>query len=78
MTWLALIRLVLGVASKALGFAQDRQLMDAGAAKAVRAGLQELIDAIDRKDRRDARLAADPELRRRVRDAVRAELGDGD
>ena len=75
--WLGLIRLVLTLASKALGFAADRQLLDAGAAQAVQAGMRELQDALKAKHRRDRWLAHDPELRRRVRNAVRRAAGDG-
>ena len=48
MTWLAILRGILGVASKLMGYVEDRQLIDAGEAKAARAQLEGAQDAIRR------------------------------
>lgn len=48
MTWLSLVLAFVKLANLALGYASDRQLMDAGAAKAIAVNLQGTIDAIDK------------------------------
>jgi len=45
---LTIVKLVLGVADKMLGYVQDRQLIQAGEAKAARQQLKGAMDAIDR------------------------------
>jgi hypothetical protein len=47
-TWLTIVKLVLGVADKMLGYVEDRQLIQAGEARAARAQLKGAMDAIDR------------------------------
>jgi hypothetical protein len=56
---LAILRAVLSLASALMGYVRDRQLMDAGEAKQLSAGLQESLDAISRAKR--ARQSVDPD-----------------
>lgn len=63
MTWLAVLRLLLSVADGLVSMMRDRQLIEAGEAKAIAKGLEDSRAALEnvRRARRD------PALRERVR-----------
>jgi ABC-type cobalamin transport system ATPase subunit len=70
--WLAVLKALLGLASGIAGWLQDRQLLEAGKAKAMKEALdeaQELAKYADRVDRDTSDLS--PGARQRVRDALR-------
>lgn len=48
MSWLGLLKVVLGFASALTGYLRDKQLMDAGEAKAIAAQLESSLDAVER------------------------------
>lgn len=56
MGWIALLKAVLGFASALAGYLRDKQLIDAGEAKAIVAQLESSLDALERARiaRRDA------------------------
>jgi hypothetical protein len=65
MVWVGLLKAVLSIAGSVAAYIKDKQLMDAGAAKAVLAGIQEAEKEVARaekirSDYRDA-IAADPD-----------------
>ena len=57
MGWLALLRTLLSLAGSLIGYRQQKQLLDAGEAKAIKEGLEKQNDIIDKanKARIDAR-----------------------
>lgn len=48
MSWLALLKAILGFASALTGYLRDKQLMDAGEAKAIVKQLESSLDAVER------------------------------
>jgi hypothetical protein len=70
--WLAVLRGILKLASGIAGWLQDRQLIEAGEAKAMKEALDEaheLAEYASRVDRDTSDLS--PDARKRVRDALR-------
>lgn len=51
MNFVAILKLVLGLASKLAEYISNKRLMDAGAAEAILKGLRDADDAIARADR---------------------------
>lgn len=63
MAWVAILRLILEVGSRVARYLGDKQLIDAGEAKAINANLTQSLDRI--KHINEAR--NDPDTRERVR-----------
>lgn len=58
MTWLAVLRLLLGLADTVLGYVREKQLIEAGEAKAIAANLKASIDVMEKaRKARDAAVA---------------------
>jgi hypothetical protein len=68
MTIAAIIKLVLGLANKLVGFAGDRQLLEAGEAKNAQKALGAALAAVERAQRTANRVSNDPDYRDSVRD----------
>ena len=48
MVWLTVLKALLGFASSLAGYLRDKQLLDAGEAKAISIQLESSLDALDR------------------------------
>jgi hypothetical protein len=59
MGWIALLKAVLGFASVLAGYLRDKQLIDAGEAKAIVAQLESSLNALDRARKARASAVAD-------------------
>lgn len=59
MGWIALLKAVLGFASALAGYLRDKQLIDAGEAKAIVAQLESSLNALDRARKARANAVAD-------------------
>lgn len=72
---ITLLQLVLGFASKLMGYLSDKQLLDAGEAKNAQQALQESRDALERARATSRRVRDDPEYRDSVRERFRDDGG---
>ena len=67
-----MVRLFLSFASAGMNYLKNKQLIDAGSAKAIADGLQKANDELRKVNEARLRFKRDPDYRRRVRESYKA------